>query len=351
MRRRLIGLTVIAVSLCLVLLRQFFVGDERIAHLALLITLGVTALMILWAILDGARKRIGKATPVAEALIWELPVVGATSRTVESSAEAPASSGLLAAFHFNCLCSKLIVGFLAISLFIAVAAATFTYSYFHHAVERAAKARAAITATTVNFLVLRHVDRQKYKELRGELAEATSRPSVAYAYVEDGEGKLLAYAPNDLPSHLTRRQRLDARLMTGEQSVNYRDENIYEYAERSRLNKRFVVHVGIWQDSVLVDVSSVLGPILLAIIVLVLGVAVIFTFLLLDLHRPLLRLVQQSTRISKGDFSVNLANQRDDELGDLARSFERMRSSLRAVLARIGTESREAPSDRQRQSF
>ena len=139
--------------------------------------------------------------------------------------------------------------------------------------------------------------------------------------------------------------------MTGEQSVNYRDENVYDYAERSGLNKRFVVHVGIWQDSVIVETWSVLGPILLAIIVLVLGVAVIFTFLLRDLHRPLLRLVQQATRISKGDFSVNLANQRDDELGDLARSFERMRSSLRAVLARIGTESRGAPSDRQRQSF
>ena len=351
MRRRLIGLTVIAVSLCLVLLQQFFVGDERIAHFALPITLGVTALMILWTFLAGARKRVRQAAPVAEGPIWELPLISDTSRTVDLAANAPKLSASLAVFNFNCLCSKLILGFLAISLFIAVAAVTFTNSYFHPAVERGAKARAAITATTVKFLVLRHVDRQKYKELRGELVEATSRPAVAYAYVEDGEGKLLAYAPQGLPSHLTRRQRLGSGLMTGEQSVNYRDENVYDYAERSGLNKRFVVHVGIWQDSVIVETWSVLGPILLAIIVLVLSVAVIFTFLLRDLHRPLLRLVQQATRISKGDFSVNLANQRDDELGDLARSFERMRSSLRAVLARIGTESRGAPSDRQRQSF
>ena len=351
MRRRLIGLTVIAVSLCLVLLQQFFVGDERIAHFALPITLGVTALTILWTFLAGARKRIRQAAPVAEAPIWELPLISDTRPTVESAANAPKLSGSLAAFDLNCLCSKLILGFLAISLFIAVAAVTFTNSYFHPAVERGAKARAAITAMTVNFLVLRHVERQKFKELRGELVEATSRPAVAYAYVEDGEGKLLAYAPQDLPRHLTRRQRLGSGLMTGEQAVNYRDENVYDYAERSGLNKRFVVHVGIWQDSVIVETWSVLGPILVAIIVLVLGVAVIFTFLLRDLHRPLLRLVQQAIRISKGDFSVNLANQRADELGDLARSFERMRSSLRAVLARIGTESRAAPSDRQRQSF
>ena len=73
--------------------------------------------------------------------------------------------------------------------------------------------------------------------------------------------------------------------------------------------------------------------------------------MLRDLHRPLLELVEQSTRISKGDFSVALATKRDDELGDLARSLERMRSSLRAVLSRIGTEPTATPSERQRRSF
>src|SRR5215208_2671835 len=136
MRRRLIGLTVIAVTLCLVLLQQFFIGNERIAHLALPITLGVTALMILWTFLAGARKRISQATPVAEGPIWELPLISDTSRTVESAANAPTLSGSLAAFDFNCLCSKLILAFLAISLFIAVAAVTFTNSYFQPAVER-----------------------------------------------------------------------------------------------------------------------------------------------------------------------------------------------------------------------
>ena len=89
--------------------------------------------------------------------------------------------------------------------------------------------------------------------------------------------------------------------------------------------------------------GSALGPLAAAFIVL-----------LQDLHRPLLELVEQSTRISKGDFSATLATKRNDELGELARSLERMRSSLRAVLARIGTEPTAAtttPADRQGRSL
>ena len=138
--------------------------------------------------------------------------------------------------------------------------------------------------------------------------------------------------------------------MTGEQLVDYRHEVVYDYAQRSGVNNRFVVHLGIWQDSVVVETWLVLGPILLAVFLLTLCVAAIFSILLQDLHRPLLELVEQSARISKGDFSVSLATKRDDELGDLARSLERMRSSLRAVLSRIGTEPTATRSDRQMRS-
>ena len=98
---------------------------------------------------------------------------------------------------------------------------------------------------------------------------------------------------------------------------------------------------------------SFVGPILLAILTLVLCAAAAFIVLLQDLHRPLLELVEQSTRISKGDFSATLATKRDDELGELARSLERMRSSLRAVLARIGTEptATTTPADRRERSL
>jgi len=291
-----------------------------------------------------------QVTPDAEAPIWELPVTSDAAPSSEPVEDAPDLSWSLQAYRFNCLRSRLVIGFLALSLLVAIVAASFTYSYLQRAVERGAKARAGITAMAVNAMAVWHVDGQRYQELRDELTKATTRPAVAYAYVEDGEGKLIAHAPKDMPNQLIRRPSLEPRLMTGEQLVGYRDEIVYDYAQRSGLNNRFVVHLGIWQDSVLIETWSVLGPILLAVVLLILCAAAAFGVLLRDLHRPLLELVEQSTRISKGDFSVTLATKRDDELGDLARSLERMRSSLRPVLSRIGTEPTAAPSERQRRS-
>jgi HAMP domain-containing protein/uncharacterized membrane protein affecting hemolysin expression len=378
MKRRLVGPTVIAVLLCLVLLQHLFFGNDGWSllvvlgkalsiviailtpsapvssffqtYLALPLAVVVAALVVLWMILAAARKSMRQVTPDAEAPVWELPVTPDSGPSSEPVADAPELSWSLQAYRFNCLRSRLVIGFFVLSLFVAVVAASFTYSYLQRAVERGAKARAGITAMAVNAMAIWHVDGQRYQELRDELTKATTRPAVAYAYVEDGEGKLIAHAPTDMPNQLIRRPSLEPRLMTGEQLVDYRNEIVYDYAQRSGLNNRFVVHLGIWQDSVLIETWSVLGPILLAVVLLIFCAAAVFSVLLGDLHRPLLELVEQSTRISKGDFSVTLATKRDDELGDLARSLERMRSSLRAVLSRIGTEPTATPSDRQRRS-
>ena len=134
--------------------------------------------------------------------------------------------------------------------------------------------------------------------------------------------------------------------------MRYRGEIVYDYAQRSGLNNRFVVHLGIWHDSVAAETWAVLGPVLLLGLLVVAGAAWVFIVLLRDSHRSLLELVEQSERIGRGDFSASVGTKRVDELGDLARSMERMRSSLRAVLARIGT----APAvteqnNRQRQSL
>lgn len=366
-------------TLCLVLLQHLFLGDKGWsllgilrnvlsvvaeiltppepvssffhAYLALPLVVAVTALVLLWMILAGARKTMRQVTPDPDAPIWELPVSPAASPASDPVGDDTELSWSVQAFRFNCLRSKLILGFLAISLLVAVAAASFTYSYLYRAVERSAKMRAAITAMAINAVAVWHVDGKRYQELRNELTKATTRPAVAYAYVEDGDGKLIAHAPKDLPNHLIRRPGLEPRLMTAEQLVGYRGEIVYDFAQRSGLNNRFIVHLGIWQDSVAVETWSVLGPILLAVVLLMLCAAGVFSVLLRDLHRPLLEMVEQSTRISKGDFSVTLATKRSDELGDLARSLERMRSSLRAVLSRIGAEPTATPSDRQRQSY
>ena len=162
---------------------------------------------------------------------------------------------------------------------------------------------------------------------------------------------MIAHAPKDMPDHLARRPSLAPRLMTAEQLVRYRNEIVYDHAQRSGLNHRFVVHIGVWHDSVAAETWPFLGPVLLLGLLVVAGAAWVFIVLLRDSHRSLLELVEQSERIGRGDFSASVGTKRVDELGDLARSMERMRSSLRAVIARIGTAPSVTEQNRQRQSL
>jgi HAMP domain-containing protein len=320
-------------------------------HMALPMVVLGAAFVVLWLFIAGARRAMLQATLSAEPSVWVVPAVDAPILADEPGPP-PKLSWSLRSFRYNCLRSKLIVAFIAIGLFVAIAASSITYSYLYRAAERGVKARAGIAAMAVNATTVWHVDGQRYRELREELAKVISRPAVAYAYVEDGAGELIAHAPKDMPNHLGRRPSLEARLMTAEQLVRYRGEIVYDYAQRSGLNNQFVVHLGVWHDSVAAETWGVLGPVLLLGLLVVACAAWAFIILLRDVHRSLLELVEQSERIGRGDFSASVGTKRVDELGDLARSMERMRSSLRAVLARIGTAPPVADqNNRQRQSL
>ncbi len=55
-------------------------------------------------------------------------------------------------------------------------------------------------------------------------------------------------------------------------------------------------------------------------------------FLAGRLSAPIRELADATQRISKGDFSVNISTRRDDELGELATSFEQMAGTLRETM-------------------
>ena len=76
-------------------------------------------------------------------------------------------------------------------------------------------------------------------------------------------------------------------------------------------------------------------PMVAGIVVLILGITAMFIVIARRLNRPLLDLVVQADRISRGDFTVTLSSKRSDEIGDIARSIERLRASLFAVVRRL----------------
>jgi two-component system, cell cycle response regulator len=85
--------------------------------------------------------------------------------------------------------------------------------------------------------------------------------------------------------------------------------------------------------------SSVVGPVaMIAVLMILLALIAVFAIVQRDLQRPLRRLDRAVAALEREDFDVPIPIDRDDELGRLGGSFERMRTTLRATLA--GAEAR-----------
>jgi HAMP domain-containing protein len=96
------------------------------------------------------------------------------------------------------------------------------------------------------------------------------------------------------------------------------------------------VRVGVWKDQIDDEISKTLIPIVKFIVLVFCGGILMAVFLTWRITRPILRLVTTARRVSEGELDVpSLGVDDTDEFGELSRSFERMRSSVKAALTRL----------------
>ena len=118
-------------------------------------------------------------------------------------------------------------------------------------------------------------------------------------------------------------------------TTSVRGQSVYEARVPLLDGQLGAVHVGLWAETVQQDVRSTLLTIVgLIALCLAVGVA-ISTIIASKAIRPLLELKSIADDISRGQLDVPVSFQSNDEIGELARSLERMRASLKAAMARL----------------
>jgi HAMP domain-containing protein len=98
--------------------------------------------------------------------------------------------------------------------------------------------------------------------------------------------------------------------------------------------------VGFWSDAVDKEVQSFIWP-MIGVIALVPLVGAALSFIIANwIVRPIIGLTEVADKVTKGDLEMSIGNSvvSRDEIGELARSLERMRSSLRAAMLRLNRE-------------
>lgn len=197
-------------------------------------------------------------------------------------------------------------------------------------------------AITTNFsdAVAGHVAARNLLELHTIARKYSLLDGVAYAYVEGSNGEIVAHTFGTFPDEL-RQVVAGAKHEVVRREVFLGGRAVHETAAPVLEGQMGNVHVGFWADAVQNEIGRALIPIV-GVIAIVPMVGTLLSLLLAHwIVRPIVGLREIADQVTMGDLDISVGDacvSSRDEIGDLARSLERMRSSLRAAMLRLGRE-------------
>ena len=293
----------------------------------------LSSIVLLYVSVTRAKVAMSRATPNADEMLTmplpKFPPTPQSANMTETVVSKPSSEPR----KFG-LTWKLTTSFGILALLFGATVSMITHSRMAGTLEEEIKRRARLSVTGLSEVAKRYGGGDS--ELHHAINNYASNHSIAYIYVEDAEGKIIAHMPRELPRFLRRDFPKTAELAIHGVEMEYRGLAVFEMASRVGEPKRGYVHLAIWRDVIREESFRVMRPIIALILVSLFALSAVFAWVVWLVTRPFVELVHYANRISNGDLALDMViKDESDEIGDLGRSLGRMRSSLYAVLTRI----------------
>ena len=207
------------------------------------------------------------------------------------------------------------------------------YYFTSEALQKQVDLRASAIATNLSDASAGLVSRKSTLELDALVAKYGRLDGVAYALIQDPRGEIIVSSMQPFPTELK-----DGGGAAASRMTRVRGKSVYETRSPLLDGQLGVVRVGLWAETIQDDMRSTLLP----IIGLILGCLALGVFLSIMLAsktiRPILDLKAIADDISRGRLDTSVSIQSNDEVGELGRSLERMRASLKAAMIRLNRE-------------
>ena len=230
---------------------------------------------------------------------------------------------------------KIATAFSGLLLVLGLFVIGIVYQLTSNALQRQVELRATAIATNLSDAAAGFVSRRSSLELDVLMAKYGRLDGVAYAYIRDPKGEIVASSVQPFPAELkdspgAREQRVAASRVT-----SLRGQSVYETQMPLLDGQLGAVHVGLWAESVKRDVIGTVLPIV-GLIALCLAIGIALSIIMATrMIRPILELKSVADEISRGNLDASVPTHWSDEVGDLGRSLERMRASLKAAMVRL----------------
>jgi HAMP domain-containing protein len=196
--------------------------------------------------------------------------------------------------------------------------------------------RSSAIATNLSDAAAPYISRRSVLELDALVAKYGRLEGVAYAFVQDAKGEIIASSAQPFPADLRSTVSAQLQARTGaSREITVRGRPVRETRVPVLEGQLGAVHVGIWDDTTQQDVRNTLLPIVLLTAICLAITAMLSVFIAGTIIKPIIELAAAADAMSRGQLDVPIASRSDDEIGELARSIERMRASLKAAITRL----------------
>ena len=231
---------------------------------------------------------------------------------------------------------KLTIGFAALITLLGLFIIGVVYQLTSDALRDQLDQRTLAIATNLSDAAAAPVVSKNVLELSGLVRKYALLPGVEYAFIEDGKGEVIAHTLGTFPLELKETVSSEGRLHMQRRALRLEGKIVYETSVPILGGQVGTAHLGIRGDFVEGEIRRAVLPIIEIVAGVVLGGILISSALVAVMTRPIRRLAQVADGMSKGDLEtpVILGASRG-EIGELARSLERLRSSLKAAMSRF----------------
>jgi len=196
--------------------------------------------------------------------------------------------------------------------------------------------RASLIATNLSDAAAGYAMSRDVLQLNVLLTKYAQLSGVAYAFIRDRYDRVIAHTSPALGAEYSDRVSSDHRPTRGSRTLSLQGKTVYEMQSPILEGQLGTVHLGVWADTVESQIFEALIKLMWPIALVLLVAVIIAVFLARRLVRPFRRLADVAGRISSGDLDTPVRVESQHEFGELTRSLERMRASLKAATVRLG---------------
>jgi HAMP domain-containing protein len=225
---------------------------------------------------------------------------------------------------------------LILAIFLILANYQFTKNLVRDQLDK----RALAIATNLSDAAAGHIVGRNLLALHALASKYTLLEGVAYGFIQDARGEIVAHTLGTFPPELRQAFAIAGRQIHRRELL-WRQKPVYEIGVPVLEGQAGSVYVGFWADAVENEIQSLLLR-FIGMVAIVPIVGALLSFLVAHwIVRPIVGLTEIADKVTKGDLEASVSGdcvEARDEIGDLARSLERMRSSLKAAMLRLNRE-------------